>query len=79
MQEVKVKTPIIESIMEKSKYSKDDESYSIVKKGVAEFISNIVKNMAEITNSKKNVKKNKFISTPFKLITKLFLIFKFQK
>ena len=42
MQEVKVKTPIIESIMEKSKYSKDDESYSIVKKGVAEFISNIV-------------------------------------
>ena len=46
MQEVKVKTPIIESIMEKSKYSKDDESYSIVKKGVAEFISNIANGLS---------------------------------
>lgn len=36
--------PIIESIMEKSKYSKNDESYSIAKRGVAEFISAIVKN-----------------------------------
>lgn len=36
-------TPIIESIMEKSKYTKSDESYSIAKRGVAEFISAIVK------------------------------------
>ena len=42
MSETKVKTPIIESIMQRSKYSKDDESYSVVKKGVAEFISNII-------------------------------------
>ena len=34
---------IIESIMQKSKYAKDDESYSIAKVGVAEFISEIVK------------------------------------
>ena len=34
---------IIEGIMEKSKYSKNDESYSIAKIGVAEFISEIVK------------------------------------
>lgn len=38
-----VETPIIESIMEKSKYTKTDESYSIAKRGVAEFISEIVK------------------------------------
>lgn len=38
-----VDTPIIEQIMEKSKYSKSDESYSIAKRGVAEFISEIVK------------------------------------
>ena len=42
MFETKVKTPIIESIMQRSKYSKDDESYSVVKQGVAEFISNII-------------------------------------
>ncbi|OSQ23353.1 type VI secretion protein [Campylobacter concisus] len=42
MYETKVKTPIIESIMQRSKYSKDDESYSVVKQGVAEFISNII-------------------------------------
>lgn len=36
--------PIIESIMEKSKYSKDDESYSIARRGFAEFISAIVDN-----------------------------------
>ena len=36
-------TPIIESIMEKSKYAKDDEAYSIAKRGVAEFISAIIK------------------------------------
>ncbi|TLD80008.1 type VI secretion system contractile sheath large subunit [Helicobacter sp. MIT 11-5569] len=36
-------TPIIESIMEKSKYSTNEESYSIAKRGVAEFISQIVK------------------------------------
>ena len=34
---------VIESIMQKSKYAKDDESYSIAKIGVAEFISEIVK------------------------------------
>ena len=28
--------------MQRSKYSKDDESYSVVKQGVAEFISNII-------------------------------------
>lgn len=39
-----VDTPVIESIMEKSKYSKNDESYSIAKRGVAEFISAIVEN-----------------------------------
>ncbi|MFX3627667.1 type VI secretion system contractile sheath large subunit [Campylobacter sp. LH-2024] len=38
-----VETPIIESIMEKSKYTKTDESYSIAKRGVAEFISEIAK------------------------------------
>lgn len=38
-----IDTPIIESIMEKSKYAKNDESYSIAKRGVAEFISAIVK------------------------------------
>lgn len=38
-----IQTPIIESIMEKSKYAKNDESYSIAKRGVAEFISAIVK------------------------------------
>ncbi|ELS0153884.1 type VI secretion system contractile sheath large subunit [Campylobacter jejuni] len=38
-----VDMPIIEQIMEKSKYSKTDESYSIAKRGVAEFISEIVK------------------------------------
>ncbi len=37
-----VDTPVIESIMEKSKYSKSDESYSMAKRGVAEFISAIV-------------------------------------
>lgn len=42
MSETKVKTPIIEGIMQRSKYSKDDESYSVVKQGVAEFISNII-------------------------------------
>ncbi|ERJ22685.1 type VI secretion system contractile sheath large subunit [Campylobacter concisus] len=42
MSETKVKTPIIESIMQRSKYTKDDESYSVVKQGVAEFISNII-------------------------------------
>ena len=42
MSETKVKTPIIESIMQRSKYSKDDESYGVVKQGVAEFISNII-------------------------------------
>lgn len=36
-------TPIIESIMEKSKYAANEESYSIAKRGVAEFISQIVK------------------------------------
>lgn len=35
-------TPIIENIMQKSKYSKNDESYIIAKRGVAEFISAIV-------------------------------------
>ncbi len=39
-----VDAPIIESIMEKSKYLKNDESYSIAKRGVAEFISAIVEN-----------------------------------
>ena len=34
------------------------------KKCLTKFISKIVKNMAEITNSKKNVKKNKCIFTP---------------
>ncbi|MBR2112433.1 MAG: type VI secretion system contractile sheath large subunit [Helicobacter sp.] len=34
---------IIDNIMQKSKYAKDDESYSIAKVGVAEFISEIVK------------------------------------
>lgn len=34
---------IIESIMQKSKYSKDDEYYSVAKMGVAEFITEIVK------------------------------------
>lgn len=34
---------IIEGIMQKSKYTKDDESYNIAKMGVAEFISEIVK------------------------------------
>ncbi len=34
---------IIDSIMQKSKYTKDDESYSIAKMGVAEFITEIVK------------------------------------
>lgn len=34
---------IIEGIMQKSKYSKNDESYSIAKLGVAEFITEIVK------------------------------------
>lgn len=53
--------------------------FSILKKCLTKFISKIVKNMAEISNSKKNVKKNKCISTPFKLVKKLFLIFKFQK
>lgn len=38
-----IETPIIESIMKKSKYAKNDESYSIAKRGVAEFISEIVK------------------------------------
>ena len=42
MSETKVKTPIIESIMQRSKYTKDDESYSVVKQGVSEFISNII-------------------------------------
>lgn len=37
-----IDTPIIESIMEKSKYTRNDESYSIAKRGVAEFISAIV-------------------------------------
>ena len=53
--------------------------FSIFKKCLTKFISKIVKNTAEISNSKKNVKKNKCISTPFKLVKKLFLIFKFQK
>lgn len=39
-----INTPIIESIMEKGKYSKNDESYSIAKRGIAEFISAIVEN-----------------------------------
>ncbi|MCX2683783.1 type VI secretion system contractile sheath large subunit [Campylobacter sp. MIT 21-1685] len=39
-----IDTSVIESIMEKSKYSKNDESYSIAKRGVAEFISAIVEN-----------------------------------
>ncbi|MCR4942009.1 MAG: type VI secretion system contractile sheath large subunit [Campylobacter sp.] len=34
--------PIIDSIMEKSKFSVEDESYDIVKQGVAEFLANIV-------------------------------------
>jgi len=34
---------VIEYIMGKSKYSQGDESYSIAKRGVAEFISEIVK------------------------------------
>lgn len=34
---------VIENIMQKSKYAKEDESYSIAKMGVAEFISEIVK------------------------------------
>ena len=38
--------------------------FSILKKCLTKFISKIVKNMAEISNSKKNVKKNKYISTP---------------
>ena len=42
MSKTKVKTPIIESIMQRSKYTKDDESYSVVKQGVSEFISNII-------------------------------------
>ncbi|QKF91457.1 type VI secretion system contractile sheath large subunit [Campylobacter sp. CCUG 57310] len=42
MPKTKVQTPIIESIMQRSRYSKDDESYSVAKRGVAEFISNIV-------------------------------------
>lgn len=36
--------PIVESIMEKSKYSKNDESYSIARRGFAEFVSAIVEN-----------------------------------
>jgi len=38
--------------------------FSIFKKCLIKFISKIVKNMAEISNSKKNIKKNKYISTP---------------
>ena len=38
--------------------------FSILKKFLTKFISKIVKNMAEISNSKKNIKKNKYISTP---------------
>lgn len=38
-----IENSIIDSIMQKSKYSKDDESYSIAKMGVAEFITEIVK------------------------------------
>lgn len=38
-----VQMPIIEGIMEKGKYIPGDESYSIAKRGVAEFISAIVK------------------------------------
>ncbi|WP_339017792.1 hypothetical protein HUW83_07770 [Fusobacterium animalis] len=50
--------------------------FSIFKKSLTKFISKIVKNMAEITNSKKNVKKkNDDIITPFKPTAKLFLIF----
>ena len=37
--------------------------FSILKKCLTKFISKIVKNMAEISNSKKNIKKNKYIST----------------
>ena len=50
--------------------------FSIYKKSLTKFISKIVKNMAEITNSKKNVKKkNDDIIIPFKPTAKLFLIF----
>lgn len=43
-QEVEIQNvSIIEGIMQKSKYSKNDESYSIAKLGVAEFITEIVK------------------------------------
>ena len=38
--------------------------FSIFKKCLTKFISKIVKNMDEISNSKKNIKKNKYISTP---------------
>lgn len=40
-----IETSIIEGIMQKSKYCKDDESYSIAKMGVAEFITEIVKSL----------------------------------
>ena len=39
----KEKMPIIEGIMKQGKYSQGDESYSIAKRGVVEFISAIVK------------------------------------
>jgi hypothetical protein len=41
--------------------------FSILKKCLTKFISKIVKNMAEISNSKKNVKKNKCIFTPLNI------------
>lgn len=38
-----IETPMLEEIMSKSRYPKEDQSYSIAKQGVAEFISQIVK------------------------------------
>ncbi|PAF49739.1 type VI secretion protein [Helicobacter sp. 12S02232-10] len=47
-----IETPIIESIMQKSKYLENDDSYNIAKQGVAEFISQIVQseNVADKIN-----------------------------
>ncbi|MBK1991858.1 type VI secretion system contractile sheath large subunit [Campylobacter sp. 2018MI35] len=44
MQDKTLTPSIIDTIMEKTKYNKNDESYAIAKKGVAEFISSIVQN-----------------------------------
>lgn len=38
-----IETPLLEEIMSKSRYPKEDESYLIAKQGVAEFISQILK------------------------------------